>query len=364
MSDLDQVALDASLFDEPVTGIALYAKELHRALLDIETPVDLWGAQQTGSIRRTGPSRTAWTLAELPFQLNKHRPKIFHAVSNFNLPLIKIPGVRYVLTVHDVVPLLMPDTVSMRFRIQFQGWLANSVKIADAIICVSHEAKRTLIERFDVDENKISVIYHGAEHALLAPEVDETTHAYFEVQNFSKPFVLYSGALDARKNVGLLVEAIEHLFEAGNKTTLVLSGQRWFGASSIENRVRNAQAKGVDIRFTGYLETPVFYALMKRAGVFVFPSLYEGFGLPPLEAMTLGVPTVVSDGGSLPEICSPGALVVNRFDSKQLAHVLNSLLNDEKKRKALGAKGTKHAQTFSWQKCARETTAVYERVLK
>jgi glycosyltransferase involved in cell wall biosynthesis len=364
LQHLGALAFDATLFDEPVTGIALYARELAMALVKEDVGVELWGAARSGTQARTFGSRSAWTLAELPLRLHKLRPRVFHAVANFNLPLQRVEGVKFVLTVHDVVPLLMPETVSRSFRWQFQIWLTRSLLIADAIICVSEESKRALLERFVVDEKRIAVISHGVDHVLRGQRFDATTNSYLDAQGYSNPFVLYAGALDARKNVELLVQAMQVVQRERPGCTLVLAGQKWFGAPRIENAVRQAVNAGVDIRFTGYLDSTVFYGLMKRAGVFVFPSKYEGFGLPPLEAMALGVPTVVCDGGALPEICGAGARVVSRTDSVGLAQELLTLLASEEARRALAALGSRRAQHFTWAKCAAQTRAVYESVLE
>jgi glycosyltransferase involved in cell wall biosynthesis len=123
--------------------------------------------------------------------------------------------------------------------------------------------------------------------------------------------------------------------------------------------VLRLKERGVDVRPLGYLDDPVFYALMRRAGVFVFPSRSEGFGLPPLEAMQLGVPTIVSNVSSLPEIVGDGAWTVGVDDAAGLAQRLDTLLADAGARRALGDAGQRRAATFTWSRCALETTKVY-----
>jgi glycosyltransferase involved in cell wall biosynthesis len=267
-----------------------------------------------------------------------------------------------VLTVHDLVPLLLPETVSARFRWQFRGWLARSLKVADEVVCVSEVTRRSLHQHFEVAPERVSVIHHGVDHVARVPAPDRVTEQWLDALGLGPAFVLYAGALDARKNVELVLAACERLFEGGRRTPLVLAGQRWFGSAAIEAEVRRLKARGLDLRLLGYLEAPVFYALMRRAGVFVFPSRYEGFGLPPLEAMALGVPTVVSDAGALPEVCRDGALRVAVDDAFGLAETLERLLADAGARAEQGRRGREVAAGYRWEATARQTAAVYERL--
>lgn len=355
------VALDASLWDEPTTGIALYTRQLHAALEAMGQPAARWGAAHSGEAPRGREGRTAWALSTLPGLLAERRPAVFHALSNFNLPLRRVPGVGYVLTVHDVVPLLLPETVSTPFRWQFRAWLARSLVVAHEVICVSEVARRSVLERFDVDPARLSVVHHGVDHIARVPPADATTHAWIDALGLTTPWVLYAGALDARKNVGLLLDAMERLADGGRQVSLVLAGQRWFGAGAIEKKLHALKARGVDVRATGYLDERVFYALMRRAGVFVFPSRYEGFGLPPLEAMSLGVPTIISTAGSLPEVCGDGALQVDPDDVDGLARHLDALLSNEALRAEWSARGLARAATFRWADTAAATAAIYRR---
>lgn len=353
------LALDASLWDEPITGIALYTRQLHRALVASGLSVERWGARKSGERPRGRASRTGWTLGTLPELLRAERPALFHAVANFNLPLRRVLGVPTVLTFHDAVPVLLPDTVSRAFRWQFRLWLSRAVRVADQIICVSEFARQSLLDVVEVDPAKLHVVWHGVDHVEAVAPPDGTTLAWLDALGLSEPFVLYAGALDARKNVELVLAAMERLYRGGRRATLVLAGQRWFGSGRIEREVTRLKALGVDVRPLGYLDDPVFYALMKRAGVFVFPSRSEGFGLPPLEAMRLGVPTIISNAASLPEIGGEGAWQVGVTDDDALASKLDVLLGDEDTRRALGAAGRRRAAEFTWRRCATETASIY-----
>ena len=356
------IALDATLWDEPTTGIALYTRELHAGLTRIGVDAERWGARRTGDVPRGRTARTLWTVSQLPKLLDERQPRLFHALSNFNLPLVK-SSTPLVLTVHDLVPLLLPDTVSTPFRWQFRVWLSRSLAIADAVICVSETAKQSVLRHFDVDARKLHVVHHGADHVDRVAPPDETTVKWLDsILPPENKFVLYAGALDARKNVQLVVRAMEALHDGGMPVPLVLAGQRWFGSGPIEAEFARVKLRGVDVRPLGYLSDSVFYALMKRAGVFVFPSRYEGFGLPPLEAMRLGVPTIISTEGSLPEVCGPGAAQVGPDDPRALATLLSQWLTDSTERNKQSLRARTHALTYSWDETARQTANVYQRI--
>src|SRR5262249_38065216 len=160
---------------------------------------------------------------------------------------------RLVLTVHDLIPLLLPDTVSSPYRWQFRLWLARSLKVADQVICVSETTRRALLERYEGDAGRAHVVYHGVDHIDRVPKADATTQRWLDALGL-KRFVLYAGALDARKNVELALEAC-----ARARVTLVLAGQRWYGAGSVEGRIARLRDEGHDVRPLGYLEAPVFY---------------------------------------------------------------------------------------------------------
>jgi glycosyltransferase involved in cell wall biosynthesis len=354
-----RIALDASLWDEPTTGIGLYTRELHRALRSLGVQVERWGARRTGERPRRNSSRTRFFLDQVPQLLDREVPEVFHAVSNFNLPLQKIDGVRLVLTVHDLIPLLLPDTVSRAFRWQFRLWLTRSLKIADAVACVSETTRTSLLQHFDVDAAKVHTILNGVDHVERVAAPDRTTVQYLDALGLPPNFLLYAGALDARKNVGLVLRACTRLQREGRNPTLVIAGQRWFGSDAIEQDITRAKEAGLDVRALGFLADPVFYALMKRAHLFVFPSRYEGFGLPPLEAMRLGVPAIVSTAGALPEICGDAAVQVDPDDDGALAVQLKRLLDDPNAWALVAKLGKERAAALTWERTARQVLALY-----
>ena len=357
------IALDASLWDEPTTGIGLYAKNLSAALERQGVRVWRIGARHSGDSPRGEVSRTVYFLWKLAEVLEHVEQPIFHAVCNFNLPPKRVPKKCLVLTVHDLIPELLPETASLAFRWQFRLWLARSLRVADKVICVSRQTRDDLTRRFQVDEEKLSVVYHGVDHVDSVPAPDATGLVFLRSLALPEQYVLYGGALDARKNVEILISACARLRARGNPITLVLAGQNWFGSGALSTLVARARSEGADIRPLGHQPDAIFYELMRRASVFVFPSRYEGFGLPPLEAMRLGVPTVVSTAGALPEICGSGAIQVAPDDVNGWAATLEGLLNSPEQRRTWAAAGKERSAQFIWNETARQTMQVYRSAL-
>lgn len=357
------VAIDASLWDEPTTGIGLYTRNLVEAIKREGVAVRLVGARHSGENPRGSMGRTAYFLARLSSVLDGVDEPIFHAVCNFNLPPVRIPGKRLVLTVHDLIPDLLPDTVSFAFRWQFRLWLARSLRVADRVICVSHRTRDDLVARFQVAPEKVSVIHLGVDHVDAIPEPDAAGAAFIESLALPSQYVLHAGALDIRKNVALLLDACAALGERGRPVPLLLVGQAWYGSEALAQRIARLRTEGLDVRAVGYQSAPIFYALMRRATVFAFPSRYEGFGLPPLEAMRLGVPTIVSSAGALPEVCGGAAVQIDPGDAEGLANAIEALMTSKEEREARATAGLEWTARFSWQSAARKTIDLYRSIL-
>jgi glycosyltransferase involved in cell wall biosynthesis len=357
------VALDAVLWDEPTTGIGLYTRQVARTLGELGILVLRLGARTSGEYPRRLRSRTLYTLAELPRTLAKLRPSVFHAVGNFNLPLQRLRGTAYVVTVHDLIPLELPETVSTAFRWQFRLWLERSLRIADHIVCDSATTRRALLEHFGwLDDNLVTVALLGVDH-VQPPVLDATSQAFLGTLGLPAEFLLYVGALDARKNVALVLDALERL-KAWRRVPFVLVGQRWYGSGPVERRIRDMRGAGYDIRTLGFQPEPLLHALMQRATVFVFPSRGEGFGLPPLEAMALGTPVVVSTAGALPEVCGEAAVQVRPDDAEGLAAVLRRLLESPDERRSRSQAGRLHAAAFRWARVGEHLARIYQTVAR
>jgi len=356
------VALDATLWDEPTTGIARYGRSVWQALVDRGVKVLRVGARRSGELPRRLRSRTLYTLAELPAALPRSGASLFHAVGNVDLPLRRTPGVPYVLTVHDLIPLTAPQTVSRAFHWQFRLWLSRSLAVADRVVCVSAWTRDQLLAQHpELDPARVSMVHNGVDHVRPGP-LDPVTRSWLRSLALPQRWVLFAGALDARKNLDLVLDALERM--GTEAPALVLAGQPWYGSGAIERRIGRLRSSGIDIRPLGFLAEPLLWALMAQAPVFVFPSREEGFGLPPLEAMALGTPVVVSTAGALPEVCGPAAFQVSAADAGALAGAMRRLLDDPAERARRAEAGRAHARGFRWEAVADHLLDVYRSVAR
>ena len=232
-----------------------------------------------------------------------------------------------------------------------------AVEKSDKIIAVSESSKKDILEFYpDVPEKKIRVIHHGFDGNVYLEKRDETREK--ETKNsldIEGDYILYSGALQPRKNIEILVQAFDKFKkESGSKTKLVLAGERawlWQGISDIITRSPYSS----EIITPGKIKFHDMGHLMRGAAAYVFPSLYEGFGITVLEAMASRIPVICSNNSSLPEV---GGRAVHYFDSSSaddLARKIREVLGDENLRKRLIERGAEQIKKFSWEKCARET---------
>ena len=259
-----------------------------------------------------------------------------------------------VITFHDLSFEHHPEFFSWRKRI-WQKFLMDTKKEAekaDKIIAVSESTKSDLINFYKIEPNKIKVIYSGIGKQFK--QIDNNSNIK-EKYNLPDKFILYFGTIEPRKNLIGLIEAFELLKDKNYK--LVIAGVKGWLYQDIF-KAANKSKKKKDIIFTGFIEEsdkPYLYNLSK---IFVYPSFFEGFGFPPLEAMACGIPTIVSSNSSLPEVVGKAALMVDAANIDELAWSMEIALSDKKLRKRLTENGLKQARKFSWQKCAQETLNV------
>lgn len=298
-----------------------------------------------------------WLLAYLPFRLRRLRTDVFHGPAVF-LPLVKV-GYRTVVTVHDLVCFLFPETVPRRYSLymRLMTWLA--VRTADRIIAVSGATRDALVQRLGVEPARVAVIHEGVAATFARPP--EQPGAVLRRLGIEPPYCLFVGNLEPRKNLVRLLEAFARLRAEGRPVRLVLAGARGWLAEPIFRAVeRHGLADAVV--FPGYVPAAELPALYAGAACFVFPSLYEGFGLPVLEAMAAGTPVVASRVGAIPEVAGDAALLVAPDQPAELAAAVASVLDDRTLRARLVERGRRRAAAFTWERAARETLAVYEAV--
>ncbi len=267
-----------------------------------------------------------------------------------------------VVTVHDMVYKAFPETVRGRTRFMLEMGLKRSMKRADIIVTDSEFSKSEIVKYFPQHEKKIRVVPCGVDterfHPCTEPERIPEVKKSLDIEG---EYFLYLGTIEPRKNLERLITAYGHLAgKMGDKCPkLVMAGGKGWLNDGIYSRVERLGLTDKVI-FTKYVPSEDLNPLMCGALAFVFPSIYEGFGMPPLEAMACGVPVLASGEASLPEVTGDCAVICDAYSVKSIAQGLYRLCTDEKLRKELSRKGIERAKGFTWEKSAEMLNAVYK----
>jgi glycosyltransferase involved in cell wall biosynthesis len=266
-----------------------------------------------------------------------------------------------VVMVHDMAYKAYPETVRERTRFMLNKSLQKSCKRADKIITVSEFSKLEIIKYLGIDENKIVIMPNGVDLSIFHPNFSEKDICRVtEKYGIPREYLLFLGTIEPRKNLERLIRAYALLkAEMPDVPKLVLAGGKgWLYESIFETvKVLNMES---DIIFTGYVNEEDSPILINGAKIFLFPSLYEGFGMPPLEAMACGTPVIVSNVASLPEVVGDAALHVDPYSIDSIKDGIKDLIEDEKKRNELSASGIERAKQFTWDKSAEIVRKVFE----
>jgi len=254
---------------------------------------------------------------------------------------------KLVVTVHDLSFLLFPQWhPEDRVKYITEGFFKKTLK-ADRIITPSNYIKREIEDMFPFLKGRVSAIHLGVDRRLFNPE------DYYPSLKTPEKFILFVGSIEPRKNLKNLLKAYNALSEnIRREFPLLLAGfNGWKNEEIMELIMRSERY----IRYVGYINDKILAELYRRASVFIYPSYYEGFGLPPVEAMACGAPVIVTNRASLPEVCGDAALYIqNPDDVEEIAHVLEKVLLDESLREELRQKGLQRAKLYDWEKTARE----------
>ncbi len=310
----------------------------------------IWGAD--GPVRRI-----AWEQFALPRVLRTLGIDVFHAPANVLPARLPCPSV---VTVHDLVFMRYPQFLRPSRRLYQRRFTARSVARATRVVAVSESTKRDVIKLMRVPEERIHVIYPGIA-ADFQPVGDPETLARFRANHgLPERYLLYLGALEPRKNLLTLIEAYTRLRgQVSDAPLLVLAGPKGWYYEPLFSRVRALGLERV-VTFPGYVareEQPLWYA---GAEVFVFPSLYEGFGIPVIEALACGTPTITSNVSSLPEVAGDVARQVDPRSAEELARVLRDVLADGDARDRMARAGPQWARQFSMARMARAYAEIYQ----
>lgn len=320
------------------------------ALSGIEMPVRVQKSMPYGVYRRI------WHT--VPFSYNTLFPAAdLNVFFNFIVPP-RVKG-KVITVVYDMTYLRFPETMDESNLRRIQRDIGYSVARSDKIVTISAFSKSEIHELLHVPEEKIEVVYS-------APSVTSKSADFQVVQerlNIKNPYLLYVGTIEPRKNLVRLIHAFDRLKKEKHiPHQLVLAGGGGWKTEEIHQAAEAVQFAG-EVRFTGYLSSEEKNALYLNADAMVFPSLYEGFGMPPLEAMLFECPVICSDAASLPEIVGEAAELVDPLDVQAIADGIWRVLSDRTYRNSLIAKGTRQAVQFSWERSAEKMIQIYKETL-
>jgi glycosyltransferase involved in cell wall biosynthesis len=305
------------------------------------------------SIRRSYPSWATMRRPTLPEPLS--RCDLLHSPVPASVPPAA-EGQKLIVTVHDLAFREHPQLFPTQWRTLYRAGLARTVRSADAVIAVSRHTAEDLLRRTKLPATKIFVVPLAASLPTQLTDVEETLQRL----KIRPPYVLFVGTLEPRKNLVRLVRAYRRLAARGAPHRLVLAGPMGWRPQELMRELA-APAPG-DVVLTGRVSDADLDALYRGAAAFVYPSLYEGFGLPVLEAMARGVPSVVSIAGSLPEVAGEAALPVDPRSTAGLAEAMERIVNDRELAERLRQSGIARASRYSWEETARRTLEVYKSV--
>ncbi len=367
-----RIAIDARKLRD--FGIGTYIRNLlrHLARLDATTEfVVLCREQDSAFVTELGenfravtePSRP-YSLREqfaIPLELRRAGVNLFHA-PHYVLP--PMTPCRSVVTIHDCIHLRFPQYLPSRLGYAYARsslWVA--AHRSARVLTVSEASKRDILEYFRVPESKVTVIYNAIDERFHEePPADEVMRVQERYQ-LTDPFILYAGNIKPHKNLERLIEAF-HMVRRGEleHIKLLIIGDEISKYATLRRAVHRYKLHK-HVRFFGFVPDATLAILYRLARVFVFPSLYEGFGLPPLEAMASGTPVITSNLSSLPEVVGDAAMLIDPYQPDAIAGAMRRVLQDERLRDDMRERGLARVREFSWARSVKQVREIYDEVL-
>ncbi|MCA1603653.1 MAG: glycosyltransferase family 4 protein [Acidobacteria bacterium] len=369
------IGIDGIPLREIKTGVGHYTFELAKSLalsspndqFEVISPYNFLSLTESENRKEALPpnfhatkvkvntlNRLWWTVG-LPRYIKEKSLSLFHG-TNYDIPLWK--GCPTVLTIHDLSVLRYPETHKTRHVWRARRRLPLMARTATLIVTHSESIRHEVIGHFGLPREKV-VAVPAAARSIFSPQSAEQTVEVRKRLGVEDEFLLFVGTIEPRKNLLSLIHAYAEVIRAtGQRPQLVVAGKEGWLSDEIHARLRDSGLVE-RVRFTGYLSDSDLRALYSSCRIFVYPSIYEGFGLPPLEAMACGAPVIASRIPSIREVVGPVGSLVDPDDVAGLAQSITDLLADENKRRNLASAGLERAKTFSWNNAANLMREVY-----
>ncbi|GBE57252.1 alpha-D-kanosaminyltransferase [bacterium BMS3Abin01] len=297
----------------------------------------------------------------LPCELLNRQVDIYHSPRDMGLPKPSLLPCPTVMTLHDIILVRMASDYYTPSRARlYERRLLQRVRQVDHIITASEFSRRDALDWSGIDPGKVSVVYNGVSSMFQPVTAVEELTRVSSRYDLPKRFILCVGATEPRKNVRMAIEAFQRLRQGRSDVRLVVTGGDY---CRLDPSTAFAGQSLDDVHFAGYIADCDMAAVYSLAEVLLFPSLYEGFGLPPLEAMACRTPVVASNLTSIPEVVSDAAMLVNPLNTGEIAAALEMILSSGEIRRDLIDRGSARAAQFSWYRSAEQTREIYEKVI-
>lgn len=366
-----RIALEARSLSTHGGGVKNYTKEIISRITSNSSDFDYFvyydspkyiGAfpdTREKSVRVFNPAlRIFWDYFSLPYELKKDKIDFVHYFKPATTFLKIAPAIA---TMYDIIPLLYPETQTLVQRSYWRNQLPLTAKKCRHLITISEASKKDIVQTLQVNPENITVTPLGVS-AEFHPVDDLKKNAARLKYGLPEKFILYLGTIEPRKNIARLIRAFNEI--AGDfPHALVIAGKWGWNYSEIERELKKSpySSRILTLSYVNGRDLPSLYS---AADVFVFPSFYEGFGLPPLEAMACGTPVITSNVSSLPEVVGNSGVLINPFDEKDIATGMIRVLENETIKDRLSRAGIERAKEFNWDNTAKATIDVYNKIFK
>ncbi len=352
-----EIFINSRYLTQKVTGVQRYAIEISKQLKKLRPEIEFVapkniihkGLAEDLNVKIIGKhTGHLWEQYDLPKYLKKEEGPLLLNSAN-TAPLFYK---KQIITIFDLSFLRNPRWFSKKFYVYYKLLIPKLIKKSMRIITISEFSKKEIVDLLNTPENKIRVIHCGVSEDII-------TLSGTELHNRYGQYVLAVSSLDPRKNFKNLIHAFNKLNLKDTKLIIAGSRSEVFANHELKNLIK----ENSNVLLTGYLSDNELSGLYKNATLFVYPSLYEGFGLPPLEAMACGCPVVVSNAASLPEVCGDAAYYVDPYDIDDIAKGIYEVLTDDKLQQELRQKGLERVKLFNWKESAEKLLSVIKEVL-
>ncbi len=367
-----KIGVDARLLSRPLTGIGRYTFEMCKALSKIENislflyspaPIldniksDLGSTQIKTANWQNGLLRQIWSETYLPLWATEDRVDIFWGPTH-RLPRFLPKNIARIVTIHDLVWKYAGNTMPPLSCLLEKYQMPFAVQSADIIIVDSQSTYEGLTKEFNIDNNRVEVITPAANYIQ-----NNMPFAELKKYNISQPFFLFVGTIEPRKNLTRLLKAYSSLPEAlKSQIMLVIAGGKGWGKTDLRDNINKLGLKE-NVNILGYVEDTILRALYAHAQFLAMPSVYEGFGLPLLEAMVQGTPVLTADNSSMPEVAGDAGLLVDATNVSSIKEGLFQIISDDILRNKLAQNAKIQAGKFSWNKSARQMAELFEKMV-